>query len=243
MSRRSAPPNLADGIYRQLKEDIFEFRLLPGDRFSEGEVAERMAVSRTPVRQALHRLQREGYLQVHFRSGWQVSPLDLEQFEELYDLRILLELEAVRHLCLRPAGEPDELLRRLQAVWMVPVAQRLQDGKTVALLDEQFHGLLLEAGGNREMARVHREVSEKIRILRRLDFNQAARIHSTYDEHARILGAILERHGAEAQRLLVAHITASKAAVRQITLHMLQGAHRRAMDAAPPSQTVANALA
>ena len=81
------PPSLADGIHRQLKEDIFEFRLLPGDRFSEGEVAERMAVSRTPVRQALYRLQREGHVQVHFRSGWQVSPLDFEQFEELYDLR------------------------------------------------------------------------------------------------------------------------------------------------------------
>ena len=83
MPRRSAPPSLADAIYRQLKEDIFEFRLLPGDRFSEGDVAERMAASRTPVRQALYRLQREGQVQVHFRSGWQVSPLDFERFEEL----------------------------------------------------------------------------------------------------------------------------------------------------------------
>ena len=64
MPRHGAPPSLADAIYRQLKEDIFEFRLLPGDRFSEGEVAERMAASRTPVRQALYRLQREGQVQV-----------------------------------------------------------------------------------------------------------------------------------------------------------------------------------
>ncbi len=114
MPRRVAPPSLADAIYRQLKEDIFEFRLLPGDRFSEGDVAERMAASRTPVRQALYRLQREGQVQVHFRSGWQVSPLDFERFEELYDLRTVLELEAVRRLCLRPEFEqkPDPAAAR-----------------------------------------------------------------------------------------------------------------------------------
>ena len=74
-----------DGIYQRLREDISESRRLPGDRFSEGGVAGRMAASRTPVRQALYRLEREGYLEVHFRSGWQVRPFDFERFEALYD--------------------------------------------------------------------------------------------------------------------------------------------------------------
>ena len=88
---------IRDSIYAQLKDDIFEFRLLPGDRFSEGEIAERMAASRTPVRQALYRLEREGYLEVYFRSGWQVKPFDFAHFEELYEVRIVLELEAVSY--------------------------------------------------------------------------------------------------------------------------------------------------
>ena len=92
---RERPENLAERIYGQLKDDIFEFRLLPGDRFSEGEVAERMAASRTPVRQALYRLEREGYLEVYFRSGWQVKPFDFAHFEELYDVRIVLELSLI----------------------------------------------------------------------------------------------------------------------------------------------------
>ncbi|MGH8364208.1 MAG: GntR family transcriptional regulator, partial [Pseudomonas sp.] len=58
------PDSLAERVYQQLKDDIFGFRLLPGDRFSEGDVAERMQASRTPVRQALYRLEREGYLEV-----------------------------------------------------------------------------------------------------------------------------------------------------------------------------------
>ncbi len=69
-SGKERPENLAERICLQLKDDIVEFRLLPGDRFSEGEIAERVTASRTPVRQALYRLQREGYLRVYFRSGW-----------------------------------------------------------------------------------------------------------------------------------------------------------------------------
>ena len=84
--------SLADTVYQRVKEDIAEFRLVPGDRFTESEVASRLGVSRTPVRQALFRLQREGLVQVHFRSGWQVQPFDFEMFEHLYDLRVVLEV-------------------------------------------------------------------------------------------------------------------------------------------------------
>lgn len=226
---KERPENLAERIYGQLKDDIFEFRLLPGDRFSEGEVAERMAASRTPVRQALYRLEREGYLEVYFRSGWQVKPFDFHHFEELYDVRIVLELAAVKRLCDRSAGEPPEPLEELQRIWMVQPEQRLDDGREVSRLDERFHCQLVEATGNREMARLHGEVSEKIRIIRRLDFTKTPRVEATYEEHARILGAILSRRCEEAQLLLKTHIEVSKAEVRKITLHMLHSARQRAV--------------
>ncbi|ERH53086.1 GntR family transcriptional regulator [Pseudomonas chengduensis] len=228
---KERPENLAERIYLQLKDDIFEFRLLPGDRFSEGEIAERMAASRTPVRQALYRLEREGYLEVYFRSGWQVKPFDFAHFEELYEVRIVLELEAVKRLCERPNGELPDALEQLRCTWMVQPEQRLQDGREVSRLDERFHCQLLEAAGNREMARLHAEVSEKIRIIRRLDFTQGPRVEITYEEHARILGAILSRRCEEAQLLLKTHIEVSKAEVRKITLHMLHSARQRALPA------------
>lgn len=228
---KERPENLAERIYGQLKDDIFEFRLLPGDRFSEGEIAERVAASRTPVRQALYRLEREGYLEVYFRSGWQVKPFDFAHFEELYDVRIVLEQAAVKRLCDREAGETPALLDELKRIWMVAPEQRLEDGREVSRLDERFHCQLVEATGNREMARLHGEVSEKIRIIRRLDFTQTPRVQATYDEHARILGAILSRRCEEAQLLLKAHIEVSKAEVRKITLHMLHSARERAVRA------------
>jgi len=71
------------------------------------------------------------------------------------------------------------------------------------------------------VARCHREVTERIRVVRRLDFTQAYRIDKTYEEHAQILRAVIRRRADEAVRLLRTHIEASKAEVRKITLHRL----------------------
>lgn len=230
---KERPDSLSERIYTQLKEDIQEFRLLPGARFSEGDVATRMQVSRTPVRQALHRLERDGYLEMFFRSGWQVRAFDFQHFEELYELRIVLELEAIRRLCDLLGNGPITTLEELSRIWHVAEEQRLQDGVEVSRLDERFHCLLVESAGSCEMARVHAEISEKIRIIRRLDFTQSQRIGLTYEEHGRILSAILARRCDEAQRLLRAHIEISKAEVRKITLHMIHNAHERAMQMQP----------
>jgi DNA-binding GntR family transcriptional regulator len=212
------PATLADQAYAQVKAMIFAFALMPGDRFSESELAQRVQVSRTPLRQALQRLEREGFLQVFPKLGWQVAPLDFDTFEELYDLRILIECHAVQHLA---ESEERPQLKALADVWLVPAAERLEDGAAVGALDEAFHALLVQGSGNREMERVHREITERIRIIRRLDFTKASRVDATYDEHARILRAITRRRSEEAQRLLRAHIEQSKLEVRHITLDTL----------------------
>lgn len=220
--RKENSENLADRIYLRLKEEIFDFHLLPGDRFSENEVAERMEASRTPVREALYRLQRDGYVDVLYRSGWQVKPFDFRFFEEIYDLRTIIELAAVKKICEQEALSP--LLDDLKRIWLVPPAERLSDPSTVSLLDERFHEMLTEAAGNSEMARIHHSITERIRIIRRLDFTQKPRVEATYVEHGKILRAILQRRNDQAQMLLKAHIEESKAEVRKITLHMLHSA-------------------
>ena len=219
------PQTLADQAYAQIKEMIFEFALMPGDRFSESELAQGVAVSRTPLRQALQRLEREGFLRVMPKIGWQVAPLDFDVFDELYDLRVLIECHAARQLAI---AETRPGLAALAEVWLVPAAERLADSDEVGLLDEQFHSQLVAAGGNREMARVHHEITERIRIIRRLDFTKPARVEATYDEHARILRAISRRRADDAASLLRAHVEQSKLEVRHITLDMLHRARQRA---------------
>lgn len=213
-----------DHVYARVKEDIFDFRLLPGDRFTESQVAERLKVSRTPVREALYRLEREGYLFVHFRNGWSVRPFDFLQFENLYELRLILETAAVRKLCDQTDLARVEVLKES---WLVGEDARERAPLAAAELDEVFHTTIVEAADNPELARVHNDVIERIRIIRRLDFTQGYRVDRTYEEHAQILQALLRRRADQASLLLKSHIEASKSEVRKITLHRLQAARQR----------------
>jgi len=218
--------NLADSVYEQLRSELFDFRLLPGDRFSEIEVAERTNASRTPVRQALYRLQREGFLEVRPRSGWEVKPLNFEQLDALYELRILLEQGAVRRLATLSKEEVSAALEPLEARWLVPPKKRSGDFARVAGWDEDFHCSLVAAANNPEFARVHWDVTERIRIVRRLDFTKPDRIRVTYQEHASILKALRQRAFEDAAGQLSAHIALSQAEVRKITLFRLQSARQ-----------------
>lgn len=227
------PPGIghrADHAYARIKADIFEFGLLPGDCFSEPEMALRLGVSRTPVRAALLRLAREGHVTVAPRSGWRVRPLDFKVFDELYEIRVILETAAIGKVC---AISPQPALDALRRIWLVPRSQWLSDARTVASLDEAFHGTLVAAAGNAELTRLHGEVAERIRIVRRLDFRRPDRIIMTYREHAQILRHVLRRQADSAALQLSAHVTASQIEVRKITLHMLYEARRAAVEQKP----------
>ncbi|MFB3081272.1 MAG: GntR family transcriptional regulator [Nitrosomonadaceae bacterium] len=213
---------LAEQVYGRLKEDIFEFRLLPGDHFTETEMAAHYEVSRTPMRDALYRLQREGFLEVGFRRGWKVRNLDFSYFDDLYDLRIVLEIAAIERIC-QMTTHSKQLLD-LKGIWLAPKNEREKDGRVIASLDESFHMTLVSAAANKEIARVHAELTEKIRIIRRLDFTAGDRIEATYQEHAKILQLLLQRKFVEVSMQLRSHIEQSKLEVRKITLHRLHEA-------------------
>lgn len=220
-------PSLAEQAYDSLKAELFDLALLPGDAFTEQALVDVLGMSRTPVRQALQRLAREGLVQLSSRKGWQVRPFDFARFEHLYDLRIVLELAAVARLCLAPTSAQSETLRHLAQVWGAGPDDRLPPGRDAALLDEAFHCGLVAAAGNPEMAAVHRDVTQKISLVRRLDFTQPSRVDATYEEHAAIVQRLLARQQEAACSLLRAHIDSSKAEVRKITLHSLHAARSR----------------
>jgi DNA-binding GntR family transcriptional regulator len=217
--------NLAEQVYATLKAELHDFKWVAGARFSEAELGQRFGVSRTPVREALFRLRNEGFLDVEAKLSWFVKPIDFDKLEQLYDLRIVLELASVARLCQRTTDL--DALGDLTRIWLVPLEKCLQDAPQVGANDEQFHATLVRATGNAEMARVHWDVTERIRIVRRLDFTRADRVAATYTEHAAILRAVLDRDQPTAQQLLQSHIEQSKTEVRKITLHMLHQARQQ----------------
>jgi DNA-binding GntR family transcriptional regulator len=223
---------LADQVYQQLKDDIGNFVLFPGDRFTEHELCNRLEVSRTPLRQALARLQQDGHIEVLFRSGWRILPLNFQKFDQLYDLRILLETASIKTIIARPKGSERNkaglLLQSLAEIWLVPVASRSADSRQVSIWDEEFHCTIVRAADNEEISRVHWDITERIRMVRKLDFTKRPRVDATYTEHKKILQAILAGEATLACDLMAAHIQASQREVRSITLLQLETARRRA---------------
>lgn len=219
---------LAESVYERLREDIFSFRLMPGDRFAENDVAERLLVSRTPVREALMRLQSECLVRSYFRNGWEVVPLDLARFAALYELREMIELHAAKCVARVIANRQprnlacEQLLRDTAALWRVPADQRETDGLAVAALDEKFHIALVAAAGNAKTDLVYRQVTAHIRIMRRLDFAYGDCIRDTYEEHIGILAALDAGDVDQTEALLTRHIQDSHTVVEKITIERLQ---------------------
>lgn len=223
--------SLPEYVYAQLRQDIFDMRLLPGDQITETEIAAYFKVSRTPVRQALQRLQNDGLMQGYVRGGWEVVPIDFKRFSDLYEMRKLIETHAVRRLCAQ-AGD-QSVLAGLRASWCVPEQARELDGPKAAQLDEVFHQTLVRAAGNQEMADTFDRLTDRIRIVRRLDFLYGDCLHSTYEEHAAILDCIAAGDADAAQQIMGEHIDGSHAEVNQITLHRLHSARATATTKPP----------
>jgi len=221
---------LVQRLYLGLKQELFDFQLLPGDKFTESSVGERYHASRTPVREALKRLEKEGFLQMKYRAGWMVRPFEFRQFHELYELRALLETASVRRL--GETGLP-EAVRRLADVWMIPPERQETDGARISQADEAFHRTLVDAAGNGEISRLHQEVTERIWIVRRLGYATSDRLTSTYDDHRAILEALYAGRASEACALLDTHIAANRAMVESITLARLEAA-RASRPLVPP---------
>jgi DNA-binding GntR family transcriptional regulator len=159
---------------------------------------------------------------VGFRRGWKVAHINFDQLDQLYDLRIVLEVASIERIA--SLGATHAAVDALKAIWCVASDERESDPVIMFEMDEDFHRRLVAATGNAEMLRVHNEVTERIRIVRRLDFLKPHRTSATYDEHSTMLTLIERGKVTEATILLRAHITQSKLEVRKITLSMLAAA-------------------
>ncbi len=216
--------SLAQQAFESIKDLIFNFELIPGERFSEADLTQRLNISRTPLRQALQQLEQQGFLQVLPKMGWFVAPIDFGAIDELYDFRILLEMNAVGELI--DLGK-TALLEPMNQFWIKESHEYTSDSSLVAQQDEIFHFSIIACAGNKEILKIYQQITDRIRLIRRLDFTKSQRLNATYTEHAAILKSIRSKRKEEAQRLVKAHINQSKIEVRKITLDELYKAKNR----------------
>ena len=149
--------NIADDLVNSLRNMIVDGALAAGERINEVHLSRALGVSRTPLREALARLGREGTLVGVPRIGWFVKSLSLEEFEQLYPLRSLLDPEALR-LAGLPAAETVEALERLNAG-----IGAATDPDEVIALDDEWHLALIDHCPNKILLELIRDMIRRTR--------------------------------------------------------------------------------
>ncbi|MBE3636740.1 GntR family transcriptional regulator [Mangrovicoccus algicola] len=198
------PPSQGQAAYQRLIGDIRSGALAPGARLREVELARRLGLSRTPVREALRLLESEGLVAHLPRQGATVRQLDYAEVAELYEMRSVLEGTAAR-LAARIASEVElEELEVLQAG--VEAALGGGDDRASSEANRRFHAALHDAARNRFLTGAIRGLERTMLILGPTTLGDPERQQGAAAEHRAILAALQARDGAAAEAAMQAHI-------------------------------------
>jgi DNA-binding GntR family transcriptional regulator len=179
--------NISDSVAAELRRRIVDGRLPAGERINEVHIARQLGVSRTPLREALSRLAAEGALTTVARFGFFVRPLTLEEFEQIYDIRPILDPEA-----LRLAGLPDaKTLERLEKLNRRLASVR--DPETAIALDDEWHLLLLDRCPNRLLIELIQNIILRTRRYELALMRETSNVERATEDHDRILAALRNR--------------------------------------------------
>ena len=195
------------GAYRRLLEDIRSGTLSPGARLRETELAERLGISRTPVREAIRQLETDG-LVIHLpRQGATIRSLDHAEVVELYEMRAVLEGTAAR-LAARAASDIElaELAALNSELESAPV------GAAARELNRVFHRTLIDAARNRFLIKSMSALQKTLLILGPTTLADPDRALSAVAEHAAVLAALQARDGSRAEAAMRAHVEAALSA-------------------------------
>jgi DNA-binding GntR family transcriptional regulator len=191
--------------------DISAGTLRPGERLIEVEIAERLGISRTPVREAIRQLESDGLVSHLPRAGSVVRTLEYAEIAELYEMRAVLEGTAARFAA-RAASEIE--ITELDAI----NAEMRAAPDTRALFDanRQFHSVLLNAARNRFLVRAVEAVQKTLLILGPSTLEESARADEAIREHEKIVAALRARNADAAEAAMRRHIEeAHRARLRQ----------------------------
>lgn len=201
-----ATSNLPQGqsAYDRLLEDIRLGALPPGARLREVELAARLGLSRTPVREAIRRLEADGLVEHLPRQGASLRRLSYAEVMELYEMRAVLEGTAAR-LAARAASDLE--LRELSEINAEMIAS--SDPADISRLNRQFHAALINSAKNRYLKRAIGAMARTLLILGPSTLYDPARSKSAAEEHEVLLQALYARDGVAAETQMRAHIEAA----------------------------------
>ncbi len=202
---------LRDVVYNTLRKAILRGEFQPGERLMEIMLANKLGVSRTPVREAMRQLENEGLVIMIPRKGAQVAKITHQELNDVLEVRKSLEMLAVEKACERIT--PDEEKELIEAEELFKSLIGTDDITAVAEADVAFHDIIYKATGNRRLIQILNNLREQMYRFRVEHLkNKAGRLKLT-EEHRAIVEAVLAKDAASAARLTGVHIDNQKVAI------------------------------
>lgn len=188
---QAAKPSLVDGAYEALKGAIRDNTFAPGYQGSEQEIASQLGMSRTPVHEAIIRLQEEGLVRVLPRRGVVVCAISPDDMREIYDVIIAIETACAELLADRPGEEREPIVAELTGLnTQMQSALAADDLLGWAKADGRFHQLLVERSGNGRLARMFHTIMDQSHRARMMTLRLRPKPVASVREHRAIVEAI-----------------------------------------------------
>ena len=202
------PIGLTEWVYVRIKAAILNLDFAPGSQLQVEDLSREMEVSRTPVREALLRLQKDGLVDVLPRVGFFVTKFAARDLEELYELREVLESRAVYDAVLSMTD--DEMNKFLKINVSTQAAVEKEDSAGFLEAEIAFHNFLTETSHNKRLVAMVESMRDLTYRWRILSLNSKEDIRASLGEHKRIAEAVQNRDAGMASRLMGEHIQNAK---------------------------------
>lgn len=196
--------NVREAAFEKLKEAIIKGHFKPGEKIVEQALAQAMGVSRTPVREAIRRLEAEGFVVSIPRKGVVVSQADKEEIIQLYSIRAELEGLAARWAI--EHGDQDDMQKLDEAILKMKEAVACGDLDGVVLSNTLFHETIAQASKSRILCTLIKTLQDNIQRFRFKSLHLPGRPEAALAEHKEIVAAIKEKRAEEVDRLLKEHL-------------------------------------
>lgn len=195
---------LREVVFESLREAIISGRLKPSERLMEAQLAEELGVSRTPVREAIRKLELEGFVAMVPRKGAYVSGISLKDIVDVFEIRAALEALAAGLAAERITEEELDQMERY--LFKAFEASDEDDLTAFVAVDTGFHELIYKASRNQRLFQIVTLLQEQIQRFRTVSLSQPGRFRDAIEEHRQLIEAISERNVELAQSLAKEHI-------------------------------------
>jgi DNA-binding GntR family transcriptional regulator len=198
--------NVAERVYFELKQMLFNYQIVPGQKLQCQDLAEKCKVSRTPVKYALNILEKEGYVELRHNKGYYVVEISFKEAEELFDIREAIETVAVRKAIENLNEDSLKLLKQTMKAYSEDVNKRMLSRKRL-ILDADFHLKIAEISGNRSLVETLRMIFSKIYLKHKIENLPPQRSKMADHEHKELYKAICSKDLSGALKKIRKHIT------------------------------------